>query len=674
MFDLTTKLKSAVALVCAILMTLFAYPAFAGQASLAWNASASTGVTGYKVHYGTASGSYGTHLDVGNTLSTTIPNLTSGATYYFAVTAYNAAGESSYSNEASATIPVAAPVAAFNASTLSGPAPLATTFSSTSTGSISSTSWNFGDGTTGTGASVSKTYNTAGSYTVTLTVTGSGGTNSTTRTVTVSSPVVGTTADFSSPSASGTAPLTVAFVGTASSGLTSFAWDFGDGSVGSGSSVSHVYTTPGNYTVTLTASGTAGSKTVTKADYVQVGNALSAAFTANRVSGTVPLRVKFSDDSSGTINAYLWTFGDGTTSTDAEPVHMYRRPGSYSVSLTVTGPSGTKTQTRSAYVSAVAANDLVATFGTGGTWMMKNGTTWSRLDTRNARQVAMADPDGDGKSDLIIDLGTDSLGKSLGIWRLSKTGVWSVLDARSAKNMVVGDVDGNGKDDIVFDFGSAGLWLYANGSTWRQIDNRTTKRMLFVDLNRDARDELIVDFGAGSGVWGYTSDGAWTQVDTRSPVWMVAADLDGNDQMDLVGDFGIGGDTFGSPTGIWALINGSSWTQISPKSALAAIAVNPDGGRKDNLILHFSGFGLVQYSHSAAVGVQITDHVLTDWKQIGQKAVTRMVAADLNADGKQEVIADFGAGTGNGQWKFAGGLWSQISRQTTTGLISGQYK
>ena len=55
---------------------------------------------------------------MGKTLSATVPNLTAGSTYYFAVTAYNSAGESGYSNEASATIPVAvaAPVAAFTGS------------------------------------------------------------------------------------------------------------------------------------------------------------------------------------------------------------------------------------------------------------------------------------------------------------------------------------------------------------------------------------------------------------------------------------------------------------------------------------------------------------------------------------------------------------------------------
>ena len=97
MFRFFPSVRAFATCVVALLLALFAYPALAGQASLAWNASASTNVTGYKVHYGMASASYATHVDVGNSLSATVPTLTPGATYYFAVTAYNSAGESGLS-------------------------------------------------------------------------------------------------------------------------------------------------------------------------------------------------------------------------------------------------------------------------------------------------------------------------------------------------------------------------------------------------------------------------------------------------------------------------------------------------------------------------------------------------------------------------------------------------
>jgi fibronectin type 3 domain-containing protein len=82
----------------------------AGQATLAWDASSPAGVIGYKLYYGTSSGNYSQSIDVGNSTSYTVSNLTDGQTYYFAAKAYDSAGNlSGYSNEASKTITSTAP-------------------------------------------------------------------------------------------------------------------------------------------------------------------------------------------------------------------------------------------------------------------------------------------------------------------------------------------------------------------------------------------------------------------------------------------------------------------------------------------------------------------------------------------------------------------------------------
>jgi hypothetical protein len=70
--------------------------------TLAWNASTDSSVTGYRIYWGGASGTYTNMLDAGLVLTTTVSNLAYGPTYYFAGTAYDAAGlESSFSNEVS---------------------------------------------------------------------------------------------------------------------------------------------------------------------------------------------------------------------------------------------------------------------------------------------------------------------------------------------------------------------------------------------------------------------------------------------------------------------------------------------------------------------------------------------------------------------------------------------
>jgi fibronectin type 3 domain-containing protein len=73
---------------------------------LSWNASSSSDVVGYRVYWGTGSGSYaqphGSGVNTGSATGYTVTGLSVGRTYYFAVTAYDAAGnESAFSGEVS---------------------------------------------------------------------------------------------------------------------------------------------------------------------------------------------------------------------------------------------------------------------------------------------------------------------------------------------------------------------------------------------------------------------------------------------------------------------------------------------------------------------------------------------------------------------------------------------
>jgi hypothetical protein len=82
----------------------------AQQVNLAWNANTETDLQAYKVYQGTASGTYSSNSNVGNTTSCTISGLETGKTYYFSVTALDSAGnESGHSNEVSYMIPAPAP-------------------------------------------------------------------------------------------------------------------------------------------------------------------------------------------------------------------------------------------------------------------------------------------------------------------------------------------------------------------------------------------------------------------------------------------------------------------------------------------------------------------------------------------------------------------------------------
>ncbi len=75
-----------------------------------------------------------------------------------------------------------------------------------------------------------------------------------------------------------------------------------------------------------------------------------ADFSASPVIGDAPLTVTFTDDSSDGITSWLWDFGDGESSTDQNPTHTYAIPGSFTVTLTVTKPTGSDSEEKANYV------------------------------------------------------------------------------------------------------------------------------------------------------------------------------------------------------------------------------------------------------------------------------------------------------------------------------------
>lgn len=140
--------------------------------------------------------------------------------------------------------------------------------------------------------------------------------------------------------------------GTASMPINSFTWDFGDNSTAVGQSVTHVYTSSGNYSVRLNVTDVQGLWNTTEKQ-IQVGQQLSpeAAFTANPEVVQIGKAVEFNASSSlagwnGTdtvpIVEYDWSFGDGnTTSTDDSMMaHSFALPGTFNVTLTILDVNG----------------------------------------------------------------------------------------------------------------------------------------------------------------------------------------------------------------------------------------------------------------------------------------------------------------------------------------------
>jgi gliding motility-associated-like protein len=150
-------------------------------------------------------------------------------------------------------------------------------------------------------------------------------------------------AAFSSNRQSGCAPLGVAFRDESSNSPKYWSWDFGNGEFSNLQNPTISYATPGTYTVTLTVRNGDGTHAITKTNYITVSASPQAAFVANTTLVCTPGVVRFTDRSvpnNSPITDWYWDFGDGTTSTDQNPVKTYADAGFYTVSLRVTSASG----------------------------------------------------------------------------------------------------------------------------------------------------------------------------------------------------------------------------------------------------------------------------------------------------------------------------------------------
>lgn len=89
---------------------LFTLMGWSATANFVWDANpASDAVTGYRIYWGPNSRTYTNNVTLGNVTTGSVTNLNEGDTYYFAATAYNAAGESDFSNEVFFTVPMPRP-------------------------------------------------------------------------------------------------------------------------------------------------------------------------------------------------------------------------------------------------------------------------------------------------------------------------------------------------------------------------------------------------------------------------------------------------------------------------------------------------------------------------------------------------------------------------------------
>lgn len=426
-----------------------------------------------------------------------------------------------------------APVARFNSEPQSGAAPLKVSFTNTSTDADIATDWDFdGDGQSdSTERDPTTVFDLPGTYIVRLKASGKGGTATASAQIIVYPPPPA--AAFSVSETSGAAPLTVSFVNETVGVDVFYEWDFqGDGFVDSSEeSPVFIYEAAGIYLAQLRAIGPYASSEAT----IEIAVSELIAPKAHFIVSVEDLEVAFMSTAVGEDLEYSWDFGDGSASTEKDPVHTYLAAGSYIVIHRVSNEGGGASYeelvtVNEAYQPAAAPDEKIAFTsdrdGNNEIYMMDsdgenavNLTNHPSSDRHPAwspdgNSIAFASRRDDNDFDIyLLDVET------LAFTRLTNQGsntrpAWSPDGARIAfvsdrfgdKDVMVMNADGSRQIQLTVDVhvDDQPSWS-PNGSAIAYVSNVDGQRNIFVMSSAD-----------GSEILTLTSDGS----DNFQPSWL----------------------------------------------------------------------------------------------------------------------------------------------------------
>jgi probable HAF family extracellular repeat protein len=245
-------------------------------------------------------------------------------------------------------------------------------------------------------------------------------------------------------------------------------------------------------------------------------------------------------------------------------------------------------------------------------------------------------------------------------------------------------------DELVCDFGpSYGLWHYDQEGIpdWSLLNPVDPDLMTVVDTNGDGRDELAAAF-SGDGLSVYDPVNDWQRINAVHPEKMLAADIDGDGKDELVVAFngyglyaydesgiwstlpineilpdgmirysgGIVCD-FGAAYGLWSYNTSSRWVQLNTADADRMVAADTDGDGKDELAVSFPGWGLYLYEPETGI-----------WQRINTVIPEGILPVDIDGDFKDELVISF-PGYGLYLYEPETGIWQRVNRVVPENMI-----
>jgi hypothetical protein len=260
--------------------------------------------------------------------------------------------------------------------------------------------------------------------------------------------------------------------------------------------------------------------------------------------------------------------------------------------------------------------DAIIDFGPGfGIYILDYGVGFSPLHGLSPDQIVTGDLNGNGVDDIVIDFGA-----AAGVYARMDMTTWVPLHALSPTHMAIGDIDNTGRDDVVMNFAGAGLWAFMNNSAFQNIHGLNSTLFEIGNLDNNTGDDIVAVF-PGAGTWRRQITGTWVQQHPLDATRIV------------IGDF-------------------------NESAAL--------GDEADDLILGFAGAGIWLFQDPGRTAPAPPAPVM-----VHGTVPARMAAGDMERDGRDELVADFGPGIGLYVWEFGPAGWAPLLPQTAQELRFG---
>jgi len=235
------------------------------------------------------------------------------------------------------------------------------------------------------------------------------------------------------------------------------------------------------------------------------------------------------------------------------------------------------------------------------------------------------------------------------------------------------------KSELMLSFPGYGLYRYDLRGGYEHLKPVNPSQMVTLDLNGSGTDALVAAF-PDSSLYTYDSVNEWQLINTVDPEKMIAADIDGDGKDELVAGFigyglyyyddpgiwsaapintilpdamirhsdGVVCD-FGAAHGLWSYNTSGGWLQVNTVDPDKMVAADIDGDGKDELVVSFVGYGLYTYKPEGKI-----------WQQINTVIPDKMLAVDLDGDRKEELVISF-AGYGLYTYEPEGQIWQPIN-------------